>query len=80
MTNGGNMWTGLIVGAVKVAVVAFVVLNLKELRDAGNFDFAGTSVDAGLIGGAPLLLNAVLNLLKGRRASAGDALARGGNR
>ena len=69
MSNSGNArWAGIIVGSLKVAVVAFVVLNLKELRDAGRPDFGGTAVDAGLIAAGVLLLNAALGF--GRRGAA----------
>lgn len=71
-------WPELIVRTLKVAVVAFVVLQLKELRDAGHFDTGGTAVDAGLIAGGTLLLNLGLGFAKGARAATGGAsLARG---
>jgi hypothetical protein len=74
-------WPELIARTLKVAVVAFVVLQLKELRDAGHFDTAGTAVDAGLIAGGTLLLNAALGFAKGGRAPAnGVTLARGEGR
>lgn len=57
-------WAGLIAGAVKVAIVAFVVLQAKEYHDAGRFDTTGTGADALLIGGGTLVLNLVLGLLK----------------
>jgi hypothetical protein len=53
-------WTSVTVRAVNVAVVAFVVLQLKELYDAGAFDTAATSVDAALIGAGTFLMYAVL--------------------
>jgi hypothetical protein len=53
-------WTGVTVRAVNVAVVAFVVLQAKEFYDAGAFDTAATSVDAGLIGAGTFLFYAVL--------------------
>ena len=78
MAMRGIVWTGLVLGAIKVAVVAFIVLNRKELRDAGNFDFGGTAVDAGLIAGGTLLLNVILGFAKGGRRVADSApLARG---
>lgn len=57
--------------AAKVAVVAFVVLQVKELIDAGRFDTLGTGIDAGLIAAATLLLDAVLGMVKGQRKSPG---------
>lgn len=53
-------WTAVSVRAISVAVVAFVVLQVKELYDAGAFDTPATAVDALLIGAGTFLLNAVL--------------------
>lgn len=53
-------WADVIVRAVTVAVVAFVVLQLKELYDAGVFDTPAAAVDAGLIAGGIFALNAFL--------------------
>ena len=53
-------WTGVTVRAVNVAIVAFVVLQAKELYDAGAFDTPATSVDALLIGAGTFVLYAVL--------------------
>ena len=53
-------WTGVTVRAVNVAIVAFVVLQAKELYDAGAFDTPATSVDAVLIGAGTFLLYAIL--------------------
>jgi hypothetical protein len=47
-----------------VAVVAFVVLQLKEFFDARLFDTAGTGADALLIGLGYFLLNAILMRVK----------------
>jgi hypothetical protein len=74
-----SSWTELFVRTLKVAVVAFVVLQIKELRDAGHFDTPGTAVDAGLIAGGTLILNAVLGVGKGERKSP-EVLARGEGR
>jgi hypothetical protein len=52
-------WADLLVRAVKVALVAFVVLQLKELVDAGTFDTLATSIDAGLIAIGTLVVNAI---------------------
>ena len=57
-------WGEVAVDAAKVAVVAFIVLQLKEWFDAGSFDTSGTAADAALIAGGILVLNAVLTLLK----------------
>ena len=61
-------WADLFVRTVKVAVVTFVVLQLKELYDAGRFDTLGTAVDAVLIGGGFFLLN-VIGVVKNRAHS-----------
>ena len=52
-------WADLFVRTVKVAAVAFVVLQLKELYDAGSFDTLATAVDAVLIAGGTFVLNAL---------------------
>jgi len=54
-----NGWTDVFVRAVMTAVVAFVVLQLKEWFDAGSFDTPATAIDAGLIAGGILALNAI---------------------
>jgi hypothetical protein len=53
-------WTTVTVRAVNVAVVAFVVLQLKELYDAGAFDTPATAVDAAVVGAGTFLLYAIL--------------------
>ena len=53
-------WPDLIVRTVKVALVAFVILQLKEWIDAGTFDTLGTAIDAGLIALGTLASNAIL--------------------
>jgi hypothetical protein len=53
-----------LVRAIKVAVVAFVVLQAKEWFDAGRFDTPGTAADAAMIAGGTILLNAILRLAR----------------
>ncbi|HEV8716999.1 MAG TPA: hypothetical protein VGX03_29785 [Candidatus Binatia bacterium] len=53
-------WADVFTRSVKAAVVAFVVLQLKEWFDAGAFDTPATAVDAALIAGATFVLNAIL--------------------
>jgi hypothetical protein len=53
-------WVDLFARAGMVAVVAFVVLQLKEFIDANAFDTVGTATDAVLIAIGYLVLNAVL--------------------
>jgi hypothetical protein len=52
-------WSDLIARTVKVAVVAFVVLQMKEWFDAGMFDTPATAVDSALIAGGTFVLNAI---------------------
>jgi len=54
-------WGELIAGTVKIAVVAFVVLQAKEYHDAGRFDTTGTGADALLVAGGMLVVNAILS-------------------
>jgi hypothetical protein len=53
-------WSVVFLRSIMAAVVAFVVLQLKEWVDAGAFDTPATAVDAGLIAGATFVLNAIL--------------------
>jgi hypothetical protein len=57
-------WADVFMSAVKVAVVAFLVLQAKEWFDAGAFDTPATAVDAALIAGGVLVLNVILKLAK----------------
>ena len=57
-------WLDVLIRTVKVAVVAFVVLQLQEYLDVGGFDTAAAANDAGLIAGGTLVLNAILKLVK----------------
>jgi hypothetical protein len=59
-----NGWTDVLVRAGTTAVVAFVVLQAKELFDAGRLDTPATAVDAGLIAAGIFLLNAIIKLVK----------------
>ena len=52
--------TALIIRTITVAVVGFVVLQVKEFIDAGRLDFGGTAVDALLIAAGVFVLNAFL--------------------
>jgi hypothetical protein len=53
-------WTVVFLRGMITALVAFVVLQLKEWFDAGTFDTPATAVDAALIAGATFVLNAIL--------------------
>ena len=57
-------WADLFVRTVKVAVVAFVVLQSKEWFDAGTFDTPATALDAALVAGGTFVVNAVIKLAK----------------
>lgn len=57
-------WADLFVRTVKVAAVAFVVLQAKEWVDAGAFDTPATAFDAVLIAAGLFVLNAILKLTK----------------
>ncbi len=59
-----NGWTEILTNAGVTAVVAFVVLQAKELFDAGRLDTPATAVDAGLIAAGVFVLNAILKLVK----------------
>ena len=60
----GFDWNEVLAPAATVAVVAFVVLQLKEYFDAGLLDTPGTSMDALLIAGGMLVFSVVRQFLK----------------
>jgi hypothetical protein len=53
-------WTEAIIRSIIVALVGFIVLQVKEFIDAGTLDTIGTGTDALLIAGAYLFVNAGL--------------------
>jgi hypothetical protein len=53
-------WAVVLLRSVKAAVVAFVVLQLKEWFDAHAFDTPAAALDSALIAGGTFVLNAVL--------------------
>jgi len=57
-------WNAVIFRSATAALVAFVVLQAKEMFDAGRFDTPATAVDAVLIAAGIFLLNAILKLAK----------------
>lgn len=65
----GFDWKEVLASAATVAIVAFVVLQLKEFVDAGRFDTAGTMTDALLIAGGVLVLNSIRQFIPKRPAS-----------
>ena len=56
-------WKKLLIDALKTAIVAFVVLQLKEYYDAHQFDTAGTAADGTLIGIGTFLVGTVQKLV-----------------
>ena len=59
-----NGWTDVFARTGMTAVVAFVVLQAKELFDAGRLDTPATAVDAGLIAAGIFLIYAAIKLAK----------------
>jgi hypothetical protein len=57
-------WSDVIIRSVKVAVVAFLVLQLEEFIDVGGFDTPASALDAGLIAAGIFIVNAILMLVK----------------
>lgn len=57
-------WKGIAVEALKIAVIAFVVLQLKEQYDANQFDTPANAVDGTLVGVGTFIVGAVQKLLK----------------
>ena len=57
-------WVDVLMRSVMVAVVAFVVLQVKEWFDAGTFDTPATAVDAALIAIGFFVLNAIVMWVK----------------
>jgi hypothetical protein len=53
-------WTDVFVRTVKVAVVAFVALHLKEWFEAGTLDTPDIIIDSAWVAGTSLALNAIL--------------------
>ena len=57
-------WGAVATRSATTGVVAFVVLQAKEMFDAGRFDTPATAVDAVLIAVGVFLLNAIYKLAK----------------
>ncbi|MGD8866748.1 MAG: hypothetical protein PVI01_03945 [Gemmatimonadales bacterium] len=66
MIDAPASWSAVIFRAATTAIVAFLVLQLKEYHDAGMLDTPGTGADAILVGGGVLLVGAILKLVKGK--------------
>lgn len=57
-------WPDVLIRTATVGVVAFLMLQIKELYDAGRLDTPGTLVDALLVAAGVLVLNLIQELLK----------------
>jgi len=57
-------WKGLLLESLKIAVIAFVVLQIKEQYDAGQFDTPANAVDGTLVGAGTFIVGAVQKLVK----------------
>jgi hypothetical protein len=57
-------WKDVLIRTVKVALVAFVMLHVKEFLDGGGFDTPDIAIDAAVVASGTLVLNAVLMLMK----------------
>ena len=59
-----NGWNDVVVRALKVALVVFIVLQLKEWIEIGEFDTAAAVSDAMFIATGTLVLNGILRLAR----------------
>lgn len=57
-------WLEVLLRTATVAVVAFLMLQLKELFDAGRLDTRGTLVDALLVAAGMLVVIVIQQFLK----------------
>jgi len=53
-------WTDVVVRTVKVLLIAFVALHLKEWIEAGTLDTPDIFIDSLWVAGTGLVLNAIL--------------------
>ena len=60
-------WADVVVRTVKVAVIAFVALQLKEWMDTNELDIPACAVDATWVAGGIFLVNAILVLVNPSR-------------
>jgi hypothetical protein len=58
-------WAGVVSNGVATAVVAFAALLLKEWFETREWDVPACAVDGTCVGGAVLLLHAILKSVKG---------------
>ena len=57
-------WKQVLGEALKIAVIAFVVLQIKEQYDAGQFDTPANAVDGTLVGIGTFIVGAAQKFLK----------------
>lgn len=57
-------WLEVVLRTMTIGVVAFLVLQIKELFDAGRLDTPGTLVDAGLVAAGMLVVILIQQFLK----------------
>lgn len=57
----------LILRFFKIAVIAFIVMQIKEYVDAGVFDIPGVLMDSALIAAGVLIVDLVLMSLRPRK-------------
>lgn len=57
-------WKQVLLQALKIGVIAFVVLQLKEQYDANQFDTPANAVDGALVGIGTFIVGAAQKLLK----------------
>lgn len=64
-TDGSRFdWMDVLLRTATVGVVAFLVLQLKELYDAGRLDTPGTLVDALLVAAGMLIVIVIQQFLQ----------------
>jgi hypothetical protein len=59
-------WVDLLIRVAKIAVVGFIVLQMKEWFDAGAFDTQATLTDALFVAGGVLVLYVIQMVLSPR--------------
>jgi hypothetical protein len=67
VTVTASGWRELFIRAARIAVVGFVVLQAKELVDAGMLDTKATAVDAVLVAAGVLIVDALYKWASPRR-------------
>ena len=68
-SDAPSTWGAVTARALTVAIVSWLVLQAKELFDAGMLDTPAVSIDALVIGVAMFLVNAVLKVARVKQPS-----------